>query len=205
MINMSIYIFCGGDNKGKTTITKQVSKLVQGEYFKFPYGSDNDSDTPIYSGLMIRQILTDKENKCHPAAFQALQFINKIEAIPIIKELEEEYGDVFIDRGGLSALIYGTVDGVDVQWSEMLYDKLTESLKPTLLFIFVGKSFTTDNDIYSDKQDRINDLYEAYYTEHKKDPNIIRIDITDKSINEITIEVLACMIKSMISQIAHIR
>ena len=193
---MSIYVFCGGDGKGKTTIAKRLSGLLEGKYFKFPYGSDNDSDTPIYSGLVIREILNDKANKCHSAAFQALQFVNKLEAIPIIEKLEKEYGSIFVDRWWLSALVYGKADGVDEVWSQMLYDMLDRKLRPTLLFIFVGKSFKTDDDIYGKKQAKIDELYEAYCTAHEKDPIIVRIDVTGKSIDEVTVEVLSYIVKS---------
>ena len=93
--------------------------------------------------------------------------------------------------------MYGKVDGVDEVWSQMLYDILDKKLRPTLMFIFVGKSFATDDDIYGDKQAQIDELYEDFCAEHEKDESVIRIDVTDKNIDEVTVEVLSYIVKSV--------
>lgn len=196
---MARYVFCGGDGKGKTTIAKRLAELFGKPYFKFPYGSDNDTVNDIYTGIEIRKILNDKENKCNAVAFQSLQFVNKLEGIPEILKLEQKYGVVFIDRWWISALIYGIVDGVDIKWSISLNAILDLKMLPTILFIFTGQSFKKDNDIYGEKQAKVDVLYEQFYEDNKsmyfddvrKGPMMIKIDVTDKTIDEVTLEVLS--------------
>ncbi|MFA5394920.1 MAG: hypothetical protein WC346_02765 [Methanogenium sp.] len=196
---MSIFIFCGGDGLGKTTITKQISTLLDMPYVKYPYGSDNNADAALYSGKVIREILNDKEHTCDPTAFQALQFVNKLEAMPIITQLEAKFGAVFIDRCWLSAKVYGGVDNVDDAWSDMLCRYCDSLMPPTLLFVFIGKPFKKDNDIYGEKQLKIAELYNTYCESQCNNDTVVVIDVTDKSIMEVTLECLGHITKAIIT------
>lgn len=192
---MAFYIFCGGDGLGKTTVAKLISKRLEKPYFKFPYGSDNDSEEPVYSGLRIREILNG-EHACDPVAFQALQLINKLEAIPVLKALELMYGIVLVDRWSLSALIYGEVDGVDRKWNDTICKFFDSRIQPTIMFIFTGTPFKNDGDKYGEKQQAIADLYDNYLVAHADDKRIIRIDVTGKSIETVIFEVLGHIAKN---------
>lgn len=187
---MSIFMFCGGDGTGKTAAAQFFSRFFEMPYVKFPYGSDGDQRASKYSGRVIREILNDTEHPCNPAAFQALQFVNKFETIPLVLALEEEYGVVFVDRWIPSARMYGEVDGVDKDWNESLCEVLDGMLQPTILFVFIGEPFRKDNDIYGDKQEKIRKLYENYCEAQANNPTIIRINIDGKSLEEVHTECL---------------
>jgi thymidylate kinase len=195
---VSFYIFCGGDGLGKTTIAKILAALINVPYFKFPYGSDNDTEEEVYSGKRIRAILNDKENTCDPVAFQALQLINKLEAVSVLRELERKYGIVLVDRWSLSALIYGKVDGVDMVWNEKICKMFDDQIKPSIMFIFTGKSFKKDKDIYGEKQDTINRLYGEYLNKHRDGKNVIEINVTGKSKDAVALEVLGHIVRDVL-------
>ena len=162
---MAIFVICGPDNRGKTTIAKNISSMIGIPYLKFPYGSDNDTLEEVYSGKRIRAIL-NKEYVCDPIAFQALQLINKMEAIPYLHELERVFGSVIVDRWNLSAIIYGTVDGVDPEWNTRICKFFDDQIKPSLMFILTGKPFKVDDDIYGGKQQlEVAHLYDEYIME----------------------------------------
>jgi thymidylate kinase len=163
---------------------------------KFPYGSDNDAED-IYSGLKIRELLNNKENPCDPVAFQALQLVNKLEAIDHILALEAKYGMVFIDRWSLSAIIYGAADGVDVVWSEKIAKWFDDRIKPTLMFVFTGKAFKKDNDIYGEKQVDVRNMYEEFCVKNEDNPNVIEIVVTDKTVEMVAFEVLCHIVTDM--------
>lgn len=180
---MAIFVICGPDNVGKTTAGKKISMATRMPYVKFPYGSDNDTPQSVYSGQRIRAIL-NKEFVCDPIAFQALQLINKLEAIPYIRELEKMYGSVIVDRWSLSAIIYGTVDGVDAVWNTTICKFFDDQIQPSLMFILTGKPFKVDDDIYGGEQQlEVARLYEDYVINHANDPSVIEIRIVDKDNN----------------------
>ncbi len=187
---MVTIIFCGPDGVGKTTAAQKFSKLFEAPYVKFPYGSDNNPKATSYSGKVIRDILNDVEHSCNPVAFQALQFVNKIETVPVIKSLEKEFGVVFIDRWSPSALVYGEIDGVDKVWTEYLCKTLDDLLQPTLLFVFVGEPFRKDRDIYGEKQEKVRELYEKYCASQIDNATVVRVDVTNKSLAEVHAECL---------------
>jgi thymidylate kinase len=197
---MSIFIFCGPDGVGKTTAAKEFSKLFEAPYIKFPYGSDGNPDATAHSGRVIREILNNTEHPCNPVAFQALQYLNKIETIPLIEALEKEFGIVFIDRWFPSALIYGEVDGIDRAWNGFLCKSLDDLLQPTLLFVFVGEPFKKDNDIYGNKQERIRELYEKYCASQINNPTVVRIDVTGKTLEEVHAECFYHIVNAMLTK-----
>lgn len=197
---MGFYIFCGGDGLGKTTVAKYISAFICKPYFKFPYGSDGDTVKEIYSGKRIRAILNDKEHTCDPVAFQALQLVNKLEAVAVLKELERKHGIVFVDRWSLSALIYGAADGVDREWNEIICKFFDDQIKPSLMFIFVGKPFKNDGDRYGAKQKAIAEMYEDYIGEHLNDMTVVEINVTDKSIDAVSFEVLGHITRDILAK-----
>jgi thymidylate kinase len=191
---VSFYIFCGADGLGKTTIAKLLAQKLEKPYFKFPYGSDNDTEEIIYSGQRIRQIL-NKDHTCDPVAFQALQLINKLEAVPVLKALELKHGIVLVDRWSLSALIYGEVDGVDRVWNNKICKFFDSQIQPAIMFIFTGTPFKNDGDKYGKKQQAIAALYDNYCKEHADNKLIVKIDVTGKSIETVAFEVLSHIVR----------
>jgi thymidylate kinase len=202
---MATFVLCGGDNVGKTTIAKKLAATTNIPYFKFPYGSDNDTIEDVYSGKRIRSILNG-EFQCDPIAFQALQLINKMEAIPHLRKLEQHYGAVIVDRWNLSAVIYGAIDGVDIVWNTKICKFFDDQIKPSLMFVLTGKPFKIDKDIYGQHQEEIQKMYLDYVAEHADDPSVIEIKIIDengkhKSQNSIGFEILTHIVKYFTKEI----
>jgi thymidylate kinase len=193
---VSFYIFCGADGLGKTTIAKLLAAKLEKPYFKFPYGSDNDTKEIIYSGQRIREILNN-DHQCDPVAFQALQLINKLEAVPELRAFELKHGIVLVDRWSLSALIYGEVDGVDRTWNEKICKLFDNQIQPAIIFIFTGIPFKNDGDKYGKKQQAIAKLYEDYCVEHVDGKRFIRVDVTGKSIDTVAFEVLGHIVRDV--------
>lgn len=197
---MSVFIFCGPDGVGKTTAAKFFSEFFEMPYVKFPYGSDGNNKASAYSGRVIREILNDTEHPCNPVAFQALQFVNKVETVPLIQSLEEEFGVVFVDRWFPSAWVYGEVDGVNTAWSESLCKVLDGMLQPTLLFVFIGEPFRKDNDIYGEKQQEIRELYEKYCIAQADNPTVVRINVDGRSIEDVQTECLYYITEAILTK-----
>jgi thymidylate kinase len=186
-----VYVFVGADGLGKTTATKNVAKVLEGAYFKYPYGSSNETPEPVFSGIKIREFLNNTENPIDPMAFQCVNFVNKLEGIPEIEVLQAKYGWVFVDRWWLCMRVYGEADGVPDDLNRFMCSYLDDIMLPDMTFLFVGKPFRKEeNDIYGKKQDKISALYEKYYEEYKDLYNIVKIDVTDKSEWEIVYEIL---------------
>jgi len=103
----------GADGVGKTTLiegliqhyTKQNKKIT---FLHFPR-----YDTEI--GTIVRKVLL-KKTDMHPAAFQMLCSADRVNwsvyDYPILKE---EYDIILVDRHSSSGMVYGQIDGLDIQ------------------------------------------------------------------------------------------
>jgi len=142
---MKIIAIEGPDGYGKSTIARMLSEKTGYKLIKFP-------NETLYSGELIRKMLTGKE-KLRPDVFQQLQNINKEITI---KNLPN--GTYIFDRYKLSEIVYGLANGLKEVNVMNLADCLPD---PDITFIFVGKSYKLDNDVFgNDKyQDRIAKLF----------------------------------------------
>jgi thymidylate kinase len=194
---MSIYFIDGADGTGKTTAIKKISMMTGVPFVKLPYGSDGDSE--CYSGKKLREILNNKDTPCDPVALQALMFVNKLEAIKVIKELENEHGVVLVDRSHVSGLVYGEVDGVDCELSKWMYNKFEQEFGDShfKIFIFDGESFKQDSDIYCEKQESIKTAFRKYLWQQRDNPNVIEISVLERTEDNVAFEVLSHIVKDV--------
>jgi dTMP kinase len=157
-----IIVFEGPDGFGKTTQALMLAQALKCAYVKLP-------NEKIFSGQILRKIL-NKELPFEPVSFQALQIIDKMTSAKEILELEKQSGFVILDRFLLSSIAYGRADGLPADWIEEINSYL---LKPDITFLFEGKSFKLDKDIYGsvEHQKKIAEIYASF-----NDPSIIRIN-----------------------------
>lgn len=99
----------GVDGVGKTTLALAMAKKLGGTYLKFP-------DRETLSGGEIAAVLRG-EGAMTPAAFQALQLVNRLEKLDALRVAARHPGrHVVCDRYTESALVYGSLDGVPLEW-----------------------------------------------------------------------------------------
>lgn len=94
----------GIDGSGKATQSRAVAKAMKAKVISFP-----QYDSPI--GKCIEREL--KNPKMSPLEFQALMLADKYSAA---KVLDEGFTNIILDRYWMSAVAYGSVDGIDRQW-----------------------------------------------------------------------------------------
>jgi len=107
----------GGDAAGKMTQSTRLAECLKGQRFAFP-----NYDSP--TGRLILGHLK-KDWACRAVAgepiegdnlvFQCLQTVNRLEVVSRIKKALDA-GPVVCDRYWQSAVIYGTLDGLDSDW-----------------------------------------------------------------------------------------
>lgn len=173
-----IIAFEGADGLGKTTQAKLLAEKLHCRYIKFP-------NEDKFSGKRIRELL-NFEHFFEPASFQALQIVNRLESLEMMREAEASDGGIILDRFSLSGIVYGLVEGLPEEWLREVIGFLPT---PDLTFLFVGEPYTQDRDVYGDtaKQARIAELY---LKEAKTSSGRIELIHNGKSIEAIHEEIL---------------
>lgn len=101
----------GIDGVGKTTLAQKLATRIGAQYLKFP-------DRSTLSGMRIDNALRGHEY-CGPVEFQALQMANRLEKWPLLYGAwSSRSTHVVADRYTMSAIVYGTSDGVPRKWLE---------------------------------------------------------------------------------------
>jgi dTMP kinase len=128
----------GIDASGKATQSKLLAQRLGAAKFSFP-----NYDTP--SGIIIKKMLTERAwmvPKIHHAeTFQAMQTINRLEQYGLITSLQAMGKPIVFDRFYVSALIYGSCDGVSEDWLRFIQAPLPEPTHQIFLDIPVEESF----------------------------------------------------------------
>ncbi len=117
---------CGGDACGKATQTKLLAERLGGTRFSFP---NYESETgKIILGHLKTEWHANRpeqifDTKLNNTIFQSLQTVNRIELLPTIREAMLR-GPVVMDRYWMSAVVYGSLDGLDPDWLERVQNLL---------------------------------------------------------------------------------
>lgn len=103
----------GADGVGKTTLIEGLIQYYTNQNKKITYLHFPRYETEI--GKIVRKVLIKENNKMHPAAFQMLCSADRVNwsifEYPILKK---EYDIILVDRHSSSGIIYGQIDGLDV-------------------------------------------------------------------------------------------
>lgn len=115
----------GVDAAGKDTHSKLLAKRLNAERFAFPY----------YESASGQMILAHLKNKwkavglpketpplLDPMVFQALQAVNRLERLPDINAALNR-GHIVFDRYWQSAIVYGSLDGIDMRWLRLTQER----------------------------------------------------------------------------------
>jgi dTMP kinase len=141
MIHRQIFVALEGiDASGKGVQSRRLAKHLEAERFTFP-----DYTTPI--GGLIRDHLERKwaaqweewHGRCNPDGdaliFQALQAANRLELASEIMSALIEGRSVVADRYYGSGYVYGSADGLDLEYLERLHRYLPEPTHQILIDI----------------------------------------------------------------------
>jgi dTMP kinase len=119
-----IVVIEGTDAAGKKTQSELLAERLKGTRFAFP-NYESETGKAILSNLkkewstraaMYSPVaLHEGEPQLNALVFQSLQTVNRIELLPAIYEAEAR-GPVIFDRYWQSAVVYGTLDGLDLAW-----------------------------------------------------------------------------------------
>lgn len=128
-----VIVIEGMDAAGKKTQSEMLAKRLDGTRFAFPnyesptgvmilghlkkaWGTyDLDQERGLPDGLRMTSV--------HDArVFQSLQTVNRIELLPQIYEAKRK-GHIVFDRYWQSAVVYGALDGLDMQWLRLVQEK----------------------------------------------------------------------------------
>lgn len=78
---------------------------------------------------------------CDPLVFQCLQTVNRFELLPVINAYLEAGRPLVFDRYTASAMVYGTLDGLDPDWIELINMSLPQPDVWIYLDIPIEESF----------------------------------------------------------------
>ena len=135
----------GADCSGKSSVAKALAVRLNAKLISFP----NDND---YTGPMIREYLAhgwrirllpykdsfdrecdqDLRAKMGTLAFQALQVANRMSVMPTLEKAEAS-GDPFhadtlvLARYWQSGWVYGSLDGLDVNWLKAVHQSMAHA------------------------------------------------------------------------------
>jgi len=103
----------GADGVGKTTLIDGLINHYTNQNKKITFLHFPRYETEI--GQIVRKVLLKKDNM-HPAAFQMLCSADRVNwsvyDYPILKE---EYDIILVDRHSSSGMVYGQIDGLDIE------------------------------------------------------------------------------------------
>ena len=134
----------GADGAGKATQTQLLAEKLGGTRFAFP-NYDSPTGRAIL-GHLKRDWQTRHNDGCTVSytidalVFQCLQTVNRLELLDEIKAAHKK-GPVIFDRYSASGLVYGGLDGLDVQWIEKINASLPQPDVWIYLDIPIEESF----------------------------------------------------------------
>jgi len=154
-----IVVLEGADNLGKTTVARNLCRLLNLQYIKFP-------NELFLTGDMIRKRLKG-ELFLDPSFFQLLNLVNQIQTMKTLS------GNVLCDRYYISTKIYAQTEYVSLDWIDEVIHLLPE---PDLTFIFTGRPFEEDDEHFQYQQKQTSKYYEQFLKENKDNKKVIAIN-----------------------------
>lgn len=104
----------GSDGVGKSTLIENLVKHYTNQNKKITYLHFPRYETEI--GQIIQKVLQKKNDKMHPAAFQMLCSADRVNwSVYEYPKLKEEYDIILVDRHSSSGMVYGQIDGLDIE------------------------------------------------------------------------------------------
>jgi len=183
--------FEGGDRVGKTTQSRLLKKYL------------NDCiligvpDRSGPSGVIIHQYLTEK---CHmdPHALHLLFTVNRWEIMNQIREAQMKGQWVITDRWSGSGITYSMARGLDYDWCEEVEKTLPQpdltiwlDMNPEELTKREGWGEEREETL--EKQIAVREAYQKYFSNKKK---VLKIQVENKSIDEVHQEIISLILPS---------
>jgi dTMP kinase len=104
----------GADGTGKTTLINELINYYGKLNKKIGYIHFPRYDTEL--GKIIKEVLLKKRKDMHPAAFQMICSADRVNwSIYDYPKLAEQYDIILVDRHSSSGIVYGQIDGLDVE------------------------------------------------------------------------------------------
>lgn len=104
----------GSDGVGKSTLIENLVKHYTNQNKKITYLHFPRYETEI--GQIIQKVLQKKNDKMHPVAFQMLCSADRVNwSVYEYPKLKEEYDIILVDRHSSSGIVYGQIDGLDIE------------------------------------------------------------------------------------------
>jgi thymidylate kinase len=180
-----IIVFEGPDRCGKKTQTHMLRGYLASKAYRSVVVEVPIYGNPTYN--IIYWMLGNGLAKKFPKLFQWFQYFNrKIFQTFSLPFLLRNNDYVILDRWSLSTVVYGTAEGVDTEYSEMLANKL---VYPDYTILLLGQSHMgVAEDVYeadNSLQERVKKLYRSWsvinpVTSTVIDCNLTREEITEK-------------------------
>lgn len=130
----------GIDASGKNTQAKLLAERLKGKVFSYPnYETASgkailehlqskwkcihrEVDNDISEGININEGLSQWD----PMVLQSLYVINRLERDAEVRSLLANNVNVIFDRYYVSGMVYGSLDGLDIDWVELLHSTMTK-------------------------------------------------------------------------------
>lgn len=120
----------GLDASGKATQSKILAEALGGAVVSFPTYS-TPAGQAILGNLKQEWSIDDggglaESERTNALVLQCLMTINRFEVLPAIQEFQAAGTPIVFDRYWASAIVYGTMDGLDRSWIELIQAQLPE-------------------------------------------------------------------------------
>jgi dTMP kinase len=177
-----IIVFEGPDRCGKKTQTHLLRNYLATKAYR-----STIIEVPVYGNptyQVIYWMLGNGLAKKFPKLFQWFQYFNrKIFQTFFLPSLLRNNDYIILDRWSLSTIVYGSAEGVDVAFSELLASKL---IYPDYTILLLGKSHMQHaEDVYEaddSLQKSVKKLYENWSTHNSSVSSIINCSLTREEV-----------------------
>jgi dTMP kinase len=180
---MIIIAFEGLDKSGKKSQAELLHKALYERGFDVEKSEFHRYDTP--TGGLIRQFL-DGEYNPGQLAIECIMAADKYAQLDWFKEIGEKSDVLILDRYVTSQLVYSKANGIDIDFTAHLLDRMPEPDFQIFLDIEPEESMSRkgkhgDNDKYESDQElltRARDLYLRCMTLEEEDDKALILDGT---------------------------
>lgn len=126
------------DAGGKQTQTKLLAEYLEGVRIAFPC-YETPVGQAIFNNLTDHWKATDKLENAY--VLQCMMTANRLELVTKIEFYQKSGVSIVFDRYVISALVYGKLDGLPVEWIERIQAQLPQPDINILIDITVEESF----------------------------------------------------------------
>lgn len=173
-----LFVFEGVDSVGKTTIAKEIAKMLRKkfrvEYYSFPGNEPRTLGDLVYK---LHHSSSIKLKSIEPTSLQLLHIAAHIDVIQ--RNIKNDYKKnriIILDRFWFSTIAYGMEQGINTNILNLmikLENIFWENVKPSTIFLIQSKKpFNIPKNI---KWARINKNYDDIYNKFKRKFKIIKV------------------------------